>query len=215
VSKRCTNVSCHSLLPLPRSGTHGSRSKRPTGSGHVRKSKFSEMAQSSQNPKRVPLLVSAPVSNDAPHCDASNKSSILAAVFDSEVPLNHQPDERIGIVAEIVVGIVNRAAMEQIRAAAVLRRATATTVRGIPTCIPACRCFTLLPASALDPGRTDQLMVKVSATIESLRVRDVMAANVMAAELMPTAVDRVRAHSLTLLGVCYSAGAKLCGKTPG
>jgi hypothetical protein len=70
------------------------------------------------------LPVSAPVLNDAPHCDAPNKSSILAAVFDSEVSLNHQPDERIGIVAEIVVGIINWAAMEQIRTAAVLRRAT-------------------------------------------------------------------------------------------
>jgi hypothetical protein len=82
------------------------------------------MAQSQQNPQRVSLLVAAPVLNNAPHCDAPNKSSILAAVFDSEVPLNHQPDERIGIVAEIVVGIVNRATMEQIRTAAVLRRAT-------------------------------------------------------------------------------------------
>jgi hypothetical protein len=62
--------------------------------------------------------------NNAPHCDAPNKSSILAAVFDSEIPLNHQPDERIGIVAKIVVGIVDRAAMEQIRTAAVLHRVT-------------------------------------------------------------------------------------------
>jgi len=54
----------------------------------------------------------------------TQQSSIFAAVFDSEVPLNHQPDERIGIVAEIIVGILNRAAMEQICTAAILHRAT-------------------------------------------------------------------------------------------
>src|SRR6266567_3257299 len=74
--------------------------------------------------------------------------------------------------------------------------------------MPACGFFVLLPASALDPGRTDKLTEKVSTTIKSLRVRDVMAA-----ELMPTAVDRVRAHSLTLwntlAGVLFRGRAAL------
>jgi len=54
------------------------------------------------------------------------------------------------------------------------------------------------------------MTVKVSTTIKSLRVRDVMAANVMAAELMPTAADRVRAHSLTPGRACYSSGPEQC-----
>jgi hypothetical protein len=81
------------------------------------------MAQSQQNPKRVSAGFDAGFKRrTALRC--TQQSSILAAVFDSEVPLNHQPDERIGIVAEIIVGIVNRAAMEQICTAAILHRAT-------------------------------------------------------------------------------------------
>ena len=52
----------------------------------------------------------------------AQKILLLTAVLDAEIALNHQPDEWIGIVAEIVIGIVNRAAMEKIRATAVLRR---------------------------------------------------------------------------------------------
>jgi hypothetical protein len=55
---------------------------------------------------------------------------------------------------------------------------------------------------------TDKMTDEVSVMTRSLRVRDVMAA-----ELMPTAVDRVRAQSLTLWRMNYSAGAQLCGKT--
>jgi hypothetical protein len=51
------------------------------------------------------------------------KTSLLAAVLDPKIALNHQPNERIGIVAKIIVRIVNRAALEKIRATAVLCRA--------------------------------------------------------------------------------------------
>ena len=53
----------------------------------------------------------------------AQKILLLTVVLDAEIALNHQPDEWIGIVAEIIICIVKRATMEKIRATAVLRRA--------------------------------------------------------------------------------------------